>query len=64
MPKREDAIEKEWRTVPTDLAGWAMRATQMKRERDAALSAIADLKVYLDGAPIQDIWEAADGGED
>ena len=23
------AIEKEWRTVPTDLGGWANRAAQM-----------------------------------
>lgn len=27
--------EKEWQTTPTDLAGWAMRATEMLRQRDS-----------------------------
>lgn len=39
------AIQDEWRTTPSDLAGWAMRATAMlilaKRYHDA-LTAIAD----------------------
>lgn len=25
-----DALDEEWRTTPTDLAGWANRANQMK----------------------------------
>lgn len=40
MARVEDETEREWRTVPTDLAGWAMRAMQMKKERDALRKAV------------------------
>ncbi len=29
QPFDAEAIENEWRTVPSDLAGWSMRATAM-----------------------------------
>jgi len=37
------SVEEAWRTVPTDLGGWANRASQMKQRAEAAESSLASL---------------------
>ena len=60
-----DAIEDVWRTTPTDLGGWANRASQLlyevKRLR-AALQEIADTDYRGNRSPESEkAWRALNG---
>ena len=53
--------EEEWRDVPTDLAGWSVRAVEMLRERDRLL---ADLRILGEKAKRNGVFWVADDVEE
>lgn len=48
--------KKEWETQPADLATWAMRATEMLRQRDKLLAAASGYRRH--SQPVGEYGEA------